>query len=128
MPQPVHLCLDEGFLHDLADSLGRAIADNGGGVLVYVVVRPDGPDVGILPLDGLAPADVLLGADAPAEWEVLGVAMAGMADVVVLVSRDGQVVGQVRQGDLVSREPPAQGVTLDCLRRALGLPAGLPGG
>ena len=127
MPQPVHSRLDEGFLHDLADSLGRAIADNGGGVLVYVVVRPDGPDVGILPLDGLAPADVLLGADAPAEWAVLGVAMAGMADVVVLVSRDGQVVGRARQGDQVLSEAPAVDATVDCLQRALGLPAGRRG-
>ncbi len=122
MPQ-VHPSLDERFLDDLADSLDRAIADNGGGVLVYVVSRPDGPDVGILPLDGLAPADVLLGAVAPAEWAVLGVATAGMAGVVVLVSRDGQVVRRVRQGDQVMSEAPAGDVTVDCLQRALGLPA-----
>ena len=122
MPQ-VHPSLDERFLDDLADSLDRAIADNGGEVLVYVVARPDGPDVGILPLDGLAPADVLLGAVAPAEWAVLGVATAGMAGVVVLVSRAGQVVRRVRQGDQVMSEAPAGDVTVDCLQRALGLPA-----
>lgn len=138
MPQPVPPALDAGFLDHLADSLGRAIADNGGGVLVHVVARPDGPDIGILPLDGLAPADVLLGTVAPADWAVLGVATTGWArspgrrsgrrraEVVVLVARDGRVVGRVRQGDQVITEPPAHGVTLDCLQRALGLPTPPP--
>lgn len=132
--------LDTGFLNDLAESLGRAIADNGGGVLVHVLARADGPDVGILPLDGLAPTDVLLGAEAPADWAVLGVATGGWArsldrpshrvraEVVVLVARDGRVVGRVRQGDQVITEPPASGVTLDCLQRALGLPTAPPTG
>lgn len=124
MSQPVHSTVDAAFLDDLADSLARAIADNGGRFLVYVVVGPDGPDVGTLPLDGLAPADVLLGAVAPADWAALGVATTGPADVVVLVGRDGRVVGRARQGDRAGTEPPAYGVTLDCLQRALGL--GLP--
>lgn len=138
MPHPVDPALDAGFLDHLADSLGRAIADNGGGVLVHVVARPHGPDVGILPLDGLAPADVLLGAVAPANWAVLGVATTGWArplgrrtgrvraEVVVLVARDGRVVGRVHQGDQVITEPPAPCVTLDCLQRALGLPTPPP--
>ena len=138
VPEPVHPSLDAAFLDCLADSLGRAIADNGGGVLVHVVAHPDGPDVGILPLEGRAPADVLLGAVAPAEWAVLGVATTGWAraldrpsrrvraEVVVLVVRDGRVVGRVRQGDQLITEPPAYGVTLDCLQRALGLPAAPP--
>lgn len=138
MPQPVHPSLDDAFLGHLAESLGRAIADNGGGVLVHVVPRIDGPDVGILPLDGLAPADVLLGAEAPADWAVLGVATGGWArsldrpsprvraEVAVLVVRDGRVVGRVRQGDQVITEPPAYGITLDCLQRALGLPTAPP--
>lgn len=130
--------IETASLEALADSLGRAIADNGGGVLVHVVARQAGPDVGILPLDGAAPADVLLGAEAPAEWAVLGVATTGWArrlgrrggrvraEVVVLVARDGRVVGRVRQGDQVITEPPASGVTLDCLQRALGLPTPPP--
>jgi hypothetical protein len=141
--QSVHPCLDAdfldtAFLNDLADSLGRAIADNGGGVLVHVVAHADGPDVGILPLDGLAPTDVLMGAVAPAEWAVLGVATGGWArpldgpgrrvraEVVVLVARDGRVVGRMRHGDEVVSEPPAYGVSLDCLQRALGLPTAPP--
>lgn len=138
MPEPVHPSLDTAFLEALAESLARAIADNGGGVLVHVVVRPDGPDVGVLPLDSLAPADVLLGAVAPPEWAVLVVATGGWATrldrpsrrvravVVVLVGRDGRVVGRVHQGDDVNTEPPASGVTLDCLQRALGLPTPPP--
>ena len=138
MPQSARSSLDTAFLNDLAESLGRAIADNGGGVLVHVVARPDGPDVGILPLDGLAPTDVLLGAVAPADWAILGVATTGWArqlgrrhgrvraEVVVLVARDGRVVGRVRQGDQVITEAPAYGVTLDCLQRALGLPTPPP--
>lgn len=139
MPEPVHPSLDASLLGHLADSIGRAIADNGGGVLVHVVARHDGPDVGILPLDGVAPADVLLGAVAPAEWAVLGMATQGWAwplggepagrvraEVVVLVTRDGRVVGRVRQGDEVITEPPASGITLDCLQRALGLPTAPP--
>jgi hypothetical protein len=108
-------------------------------VLVHVIARPDGPDVGILPLDGVAPSEVLLGAVAPAEWAVLGVATGGWArcldrpgdrrraEVVVLVVRDGRVVGNVRHGDEVITEPPAYGITLDCLQRSLGLPTAPPG-
>jgi hypothetical protein len=139
VPDTVHPSLDAAFLDALADSLGRAIADNGDGVLVHVIARPEGPDVGILPLDGLAPAEALLGAIAPPEWAVLGVATGGWArsldrpgrrvraEVVVLVVRDGRVVGRVRQGDEVITEPPAYGATLDCLQRALGLPTAPPG-
>jgi hypothetical protein len=140
VPQHVDPSLDTAFLDDLADSLGRAVADNGGGVLVHIAVGPDGLDVGILPLDDLAPADVLLGAVAPPDWAVLGIATLGWARpldrrrparraraaVVVLVARDGRVVGRVRQGDHVLTEPPAWGVTLDCLQRALGLPTAPP--
>lgn len=143
MPEPVHPSvdtapLDTAFLEALAESLARAIADNGGGVIVHVVARPDGPDVAVLPLNGLAPADVLLGAAAPPEWSVLGVASGGWAThldrprrrvravVVTLVVRDGRVVGRVQYGDRVITEPPASGLTLDCLQRALGLPTAPP--
>lgn len=129
--------IDTGFLTYLAESLGRAIADNGGGVLVHVVASADGPDVGILPLEGQAPADALLGAAAPEQWAALGVATRGRArpldapsrsarpveaEVVVIVARDGRVVSRLRQGDRVFTETPASGLTLDCLQRALGLP------
>ena len=44
-----------GFLDFLADSLVRAIADNGEGVLVYVSATPDGHDVGVLRSTTLLP-------------------------------------------------------------------------
>lgn len=138
MVQPVHPSLDAAFLDFLAGSLAGAIADNGGGVLVHVAPRPDGPDIAVLPLDGLAPAEVLLGFVAPPDWAVLGVATTGWArmldqpsrrtraEIVVLVVRDGRVVGRVRHGDQLITEPPACGITLDCLQRALGLPTPAP--
>jgi hypothetical protein len=127
VPEPVHPSLDTASLEALAESLARAVADNGGGGLVYVFARPDGPDVGILPLDGLAPADVLLGAVAPPGWAVLGVATGGSAThLVVLVARDGRVIRRARHGDDVITEPPASGATVDCLKRALGLPTAPP--
>ena len=131
--------LDDAFLHDLADSVSRALADNGQGHLIHVSCSAGGADVGVLPLDGEAPADLLLGTVAPPHWAVLGVAVGGRArpldrpggpatrvETVVLVARDGRVVGRLRQGDTVTTEPPAYGVTLDCLKRALGLPTPPP--
>lgn len=138
MLHTVHPSLDSALLGHLAESLGKVIGDEGGGFLVHVVAHPDGPDVGILPLDSLAPADVLLGTVAPADWSVLGVATTGWArsldgrsgrvraEIVVLVVRDGRVVGHLRQRGQVITEPPASGVTLDCLQRALGLPTAPP--
>lgn len=120
-------------------------AENGAGALVHVSPAPGGPEVGILPLEGRAPTDVLLGAVAPEHWSVLGVATLGTArpldrpatsrprrgrpvraEVVVLVTRDGRVVGRVRQADRVFTEPPGSGLTLDCLQLALGLPTAPP--
>lgn len=140
MPDPVHSVLDPAFLAYLADSLRRAIADNPGGVLVHVATAPGGPDIGILPLDGQAPAEVLRCAVAPDHWVVLGVATggkawpldgsarrdSGRAEVVVLVARDGRVVGRVSHGNRVFTEPPASGLVLDCLQRALALPTAPP--
>ncbi len=142
MPVPVHPSIDTAFLEFLAESLGRAVADNGTGVLVHVAAAAgaDGPDIGVLPLDGQAPAEVLLGAVAPEHWSVLGVATTGRAwpldrhagtrpgraEIVVLATRDGRVVGRARAGGRVITEPPASGLTLDCLQRALGLPTAPP--
>lgn len=131
--------LDDAFLDNLADSVSHALADNGESVLVHAGHADDGADVGVLPLDGRAPADLLFGTVAPAHWAVLGVAARGRAgsldrpgdettgiELVVLVARDGRIVGRLRQGDRVTTEPPATGVTLDCLQRALGLPTAPP--
>lgn len=127
------------FLASLADRLGQVVAEGGESFLVHVSPQPDGPDVALLPLEGLAPADALLGTVAPEAWSALGVAAGGWAgsvdgpaservraEIVILVARDGHVVSRVRYGDDVLREPPANGLTLDCLQRALGLPTAPP--
>src|SRR4051794_11537832 len=56
------------FLESLADSLCSALADNGDGLPIHIAVEPEGPSVGVLPLDGRAPTDLLLGATAPLDW------------------------------------------------------------
>lgn len=129
---------DHAFLRHLAESLGRALTDNGGGFLVHVVDTTDGPDVGILPLDGQAPAEALLCTVAPPEWSALGTATgatawpltgrgpSSRAEVVVLVPRRGEVVARMSRGGRVFTDPPSSGVTLDCLQRSLGLPTAAP--
>lgn len=141
MSDPVHPSLDSSLLGHLVDCLGHALAVSEEGFLVHVVAAPDGPNLGILPLDGQAPVDVMLGLVAPEHWSAIGVATRGRAlpldrsasgdgpagaEVVVLVTRDGQVVSRVRQGNRVLTEPPGSGLALDCLRRALGLPTDPP--
>lgn len=126
------------FLGLLAESLVSSLAGGGDAALVHVVAGEDGPDVGMLPLDGATPAELLLGAVAPAEWSALGVATRGRAgplsgrgpsstaEVVVLVPRAGKIVGRMRHGGEVITEPPEYGLTVDCLQRALGLPTAPP--
>lgn len=139
LPQPSSHFDHSAPLHAIAESLGQVVADDGGGVLVHVSPKPDGPDIGILPLDGLAPADALLGMVAPEHWSALGVATGGWAraldspcgprqraEIVVLVARNGEVVSRVRHGGEVLSEPPTAGLVLDGLQRALGLPTAPP--
>jgi hypothetical protein len=127
------------FLDNLADCLGHVLSEGGDPFLVHVNPKADGPDIGILPLDGLAPADALLEMVAPEEWSALGVAAGGWArsmdypeegrsraEMVVIVARDGHVVARVRHGGEVTTDPPASGLTLDGLQRALGLPTAPP--
>ncbi len=134
MPEPDH----HAFLCLLAEALTESLAGGGESALVHVVFRPDGPDVGILPLDGVAPAEFLLGTEAPAEWAALGVAARGRAgplsgcgpsstaEVVVLVPRVGEIVGRVRHAGQLIKDAPEYGLTVDCLQRALGLPTAPP--
>ena len=130
------------FLGRWADSLCTAVDDRPGASLLRVALTEDGLEVGVADLDG-PPAEVLLGSEAPAEWVALGVAAGGWAHPlddgqvgrgrrrrmrsVVIVHRSGEVVSRLRVGDdEVLREPPAHGLTLDGLQRALGLPTAPP--
>ena len=139
------------FLDHLADELCTSDDDEyGDGMLIHVVPTDDGAGVGFLDLEGDPPADILLGTVAPDGWVALGVAVRGWArpldpttggtastaggggwrrrssSSVVLVHRSGKVVSRLRVGDEVHREPPAYGLTLDGLQRALGLPTAAP--
>ena len=134
MPEPdLH-----AFLCLLAEGLLSSLAGGGDSALVHVAAGEEGPDVGILPLEGAAPAELLLGQVAPAEWSALGVATRGRAgpldghgpsstaEVVVLVPRVGPVVGRMRHGGEIVTDAPEYGLTVDCLQRALGLPTAPP--
>ena len=128
----------QAFLCLLAEGLISSLAGGGDAVLVHVVAGQEGPDVGILPLDGAPPAEFLLGTVAPAEWSALGCATRGRArpltgpgpastaEVVVIVPRAGEVVGRMRHGGQMYTDAPEYGLTLDCLQRALGLPTAPP--
>ncbi len=129
------------FLGQLADELCAAEEDDDD-LLVHVVATADGASVGFLDLVGEAPADVLLGMVAPDDWVALGVAVHGWARpldamstggrdrrrtaLALLVHRSGEVVSRLRVAGEVHREPPAFGLTLDGLQRALGLPTAPP--
>ena len=129
------------FFDDLADSLCAAIVAGAANQLLYVSETSDGYDVGTFPLNQTHPASLLMGTDAPPEWMALGVAIRGRpfpldgdrrrklpntATTVVIVQRDGTVVGRMRVGDLVHDGPPAYGLILDCLQRTFGLPTAAP--
>ena len=104
----------------------------------------DGFELGVRPLEGRHPSDLLIGFDAPADWHALGVASAGWAyhlsergstdrrrtrvHVVTIISRTGEFVHRTRvEGDaaldalLSDPADPPGGEQVDLLRRALGL-------
>jgi hypothetical protein len=109
---------------------------------VLVRLAPDGDDIelGVLPLDGLHPAELLEGFTAPTDWSALGLVARGwaapMGDVrpsahpsrrrvttTVLVDREGRTVGRTcdDRGNVVIDGPPKEGRLLDLLRTALGI-------
>lgn len=130
------------FLGQLADSLSTSTESVAGGRLIHVTSTAGGQAVGILDLEGAAPAEFLLGTVAPDEWQALGVACTGWAHPLdpqpgesrksrrmvgaTIVHRSGAVVSRMRVGSEVVTEPPAYGLTLDGLQRALNLPTAPP--
>ncbi|MDQ6928644.1 MAG: hypothetical protein M3159_08270 [Actinomycetota bacterium] len=143
MTDAVQSC-DLPFLEKLSDSLCEVIAKGGDGFLVHLVAAPDGDghDVGTKPLEGVAPAETLIGTVVPEAWWALGVAVGGWvrplgpegqvgermgrAANVVVVTRAGDVVSRVRTDGRTLTESPAYGITLDAIQRALGLPTAPP--
>lgn len=108
---------------------------------------PEGAALGVKELDD-HPAQALLGLSAPIAWTAIGVSAEGWATpctdtdhgyradappqagqmqararvrTLVLVDRDGQAAGRLRWEDgRVVTEAPAEGLIVDCLRRAMG--------
>src|SRR5690606_9953570 len=144
MPAPLgdHLATDAS-LHLLADHLTEALAGGELEPCLLHVATPDvdGFELGVKPLDGLHPTDVLLGTTAPADWHAVGIATHGWAyhvaergdparrrhrvHVVTLLSRSGEHAHRVRADDedveeALGAEPPG-GEQVDLLRRVLGL-------
>ncbi len=130
------------FAGELADAFLETVSDGGEGMLVHIAPAADGWNIGVRDLEGAPPADLLLGFVAPDEWVALGVATGGWAHpldvapsvatrrqrvaVATIVLRAGPVVGRMRMGDEVLRTPPAYGLSLDALQRALRLPTAPP--
>lgn len=149
MPAPLgdHLATDAS-LHLLADHLTEALTDGELEPCMLHVATPDadGFDLGVKPLDGLHPTDVLLGTTAPDDWHAVGIATRGWAyhvaergdparrrhrvHVVTLLSRTGEHAHRVRADDedleeALGEEAPG-GEQVDLLRRVLGLPTDPP--
>lgn len=149
MPAPLGDPLaTDASLHLLADHLTDALAEGDIEPCLLHVAAPDqdGFDLGIAPLDGRHPTDVLLGQTAPPEWHAAGIATHGWAyhvadrgdprrrrhrvHVVTLLSRSGEHAHRTRADDpevdgLLDGELPT-GEQVDLLRRVLGLPTDPP--
>ncbi len=132
----LHLLAPE-VLHDI---VGGTLAP----CLVHVAARPDGIDLGVRPLEGAHPGDLLLGFTAPEDWHALGVATSGWAydladratgapargrvHLVTIVSRSGEVVHRTHAVDdrwlaeSLGDDTDVGGEQVDLLRRALDLP------
>jgi hypothetical protein len=98
----------------------------------------DDIELGLLPLDGIHPAELLAGFDAPDEWWALGLITRGWASpmgavrpsqhparrrvtTTVLVDRSGRTVGRTTgdDGTVWLDGPPTEGELLRLLRQAL---------
>jgi len=133
----------DASLHLLADHLADALA---AGELAPCLLHvggadADGFELGVLPLDGAHPTEVLLGLTAPEHWHAVGLATSGWAyhvaersdpgrrrrrvHVVSLLSRSGEHAHRTTSDDVdlaarLAGEAPV-GEQVDLLRRVLGL-------
>ena len=141
----------DASLHLLADHLVDAlIGDDLQPSLLHVSAGDaTGFDLGMAPLDGRHPSELLIGQVAPPEWHALGVATGGWAyhrsdrgrtqrqrtrvSVVTLVSRSGEVAHRTRFHDpevlgldVDGIDEAPGGEQIDLLRLALSLPTAPP--
>jgi hypothetical protein len=154
-PSPLPAALRQVALH-----LDRALADTppGGAMALFLAGPPPTAEapgagtLGLLDLQGLHPAEALLGFVAPDPWWAMGTYCSGRAlgvdpacgyvarrgrrprgrpvRLVSLVARSGAGAGALRRaGGRGGPEPldePPTGLVGDCLRRALGVPTPPP--
>ena len=97
-------------------------------------------ELGLLPLDGVHPAELLDGFDAPPDWLALGLVCRGWASpmdegrpsthphrrrvtTVVLADRAGNLVGRTTgdDGRVMIDGPPTEGLVLELLRAVLAV-------
>lgn len=101
-------------------------------MLVRLVPDGDTIELGLLPLDGVHPAELLDGFDAPEEWAAIGLVARGRSltaerkgRVVIthLVGRDGAEHGRVvdNKGEVLIDSPAPVGELPRLLRQALAL-------
>jgi hypothetical protein len=118
--------------------LEAALPPEQNGLIVHLSASPDGLDLGVLPLDGLHPLDLLDGAVAPPGWLALGLVSRGWASpwdgsrpsrhparvpvvATVLADRSGRFVGRVvaSDGTVLLDEAPTEGEVPAALLAAL---------
>lgn len=143
----------DAALHLLADELIAGLRSGHEPVLAHVAVEGPHVRLGVKPLEGHHPSDLLVGFTAPDSWHALGVATRGHAypiaergvpadaagrprarvEVVALLSRSGELAHRVHvQGDddlaaaLGAVPDDASGEQIDLLHLALGLPTDPP--
>jgi hypothetical protein len=112
-PPPRGPVAADALLHPLADQLATRLAEDLEPALVHVADEGRGQvRLGLLPLEGRHPSELLVGFTAPPDWHALGMATSGFAypiaergaprrartriHVVALLSRSGELARQVR--------------------------------
>ena len=141
----------DALLHLAADQLIVGLRDQSlDPVLVHLALGDRGGfDLGVKPLAGRHPTELLLGFTAPSAWHAVGMATAGWAyrieqrgnparaharvHVVTMVSRSGEVVQRTHVSDdsdltaaLSTQLGEPEGEQIDLLRRVLDLPTAPP--
>lgn len=141
-------------LNRALEAFDAIVAQRGGGEGPLLLrtrggVDPDaGAELAVRPLDG-HPAQALLGFSAPLGWTAIGLSAGAWAShyqgqptgytaraagdgrqrvrILHLLDRNGTTAGRLCwQDGRVHDEPPSEGLVVDCLRRAMGLPTPPP--
>jgi hypothetical protein len=132
---------DPAALEPWIPILERVLDDEQNGMLIRL--RRDSEkdvELGLLPLDGVHPAELLDGFDAPPDWLALGLVCRGWASPmdegrpsrhpqrrrvmsVVLADRAGNLVGRTtgEDGTVLIDGPPTEGHLLELLRAVLAV-------